>query len=216
MFAFNSPLYAITPDLVDTRQLLALSEAALSAGVTLLQYRDKISLMAEKLTRARALVTLCHLYRARLIINDDVVLAIASGADGVHLGMDDDSIRDAHRLLPTNTIIGASCYNDLALAQQALADGASYVAFGACFDSPTKPAARRVTAEQLTAFRKALGPDTPICGIGGITLGNVAQLYGKVDAVALISELFGSTEHPASPEHVQERVRQFTAEPISA
>lgn len=216
VFAFNSPLYAVTPDLVDTRQLLALTEAALAAGVTLLQYRDKISPMAEKLTRSRALVSLCRQHRARLIINDDVVLAIASGADGVHLGGGDGSIRDARRLLPTNTIIGASCYNDLALAQQALADGASYVAFGACFASPTKPAARLVTDEQLKTFRTALGADTPICGIGGITLGNVAQLNGKVDAVALISELFGSADQPASPEHVQERVRQFMAEPIAA
>lgn len=148
--------------------------------------------MPEKLYRARTLVSLCHQHGARLIINDDVVLAVACGADGVHLGGEDGSIRDARRLLPPSMLIGASCYNDLALAQQALAEGASYVAFGACFDSPTKPAARRVSPGQLGAFRKALGPSVPICGIGGITRENVAQLDGKVNAIALISELFGS------------------------
>ena len=215
-FTFSSPLYAITPDLANTPQWLALAEAALDAGARLLQYRDKTSPLAERLTRARALTALCHRYQARLIVNDDVVLAVACGADGVHLGGTDGSVRDARRLLPAHMIIGASCYNDLDLARQALADGASYVAFGACFDSPTKPAARHVSAEQLTAFRAALGPGVAICGIGGITLDNVAQLDGKVDAVALISELFGTTEHPATPEHVRDRVRQFIAEPLAA
>lgn len=216
MFTFPGPLYAITPDVVETPRLLALTEAALSAGVLLVQYRDKSSPMAKKLQRARALTALCHQYGAKVIINDDVVLAVACGADGVHLGGTDGSVHDARRLLPAGMIIGASCYNELVLAEQALADGASYVAFGACFDSPTKPAARRVTAAQLAHFRAALGPGVPICGIGGITHDNAAQLTGKVDAVALISELFGTPDQPATPEHVRERVQQFLAEPATA
>ena len=216
MFTFTGPLYAITPDLADTPHLLALADAALEAGVTIMQYRDKISAMPERLIRARALVAHSHRYGAKLIVNDDVVLAVACGADGVHLGSTDGSIRDARRLLPPDTIIGASCYNDLALAQQAIKDGASYVAFGACFDSPTKPAARRVSAKELAAFRTVLGPSVPICGIGGITLDNVDTLAGNVDAVALISELFGTPDTPATPEHVGNRVRQFMAQPLAA
>lgn len=216
MFTFPGRLYAITPDFVETPRLLALADAALGTGVSMLQYRDKISRMPEKLVRARALAPLCRQHGAKFIVNDDVVLAVACGADGVHLGGTDGSIRDARRLLPPGTIIGASCYNDLALAQQALADGASYVAFGACFDSPTKPAARRVSLEQLAAFRQMLGGQVAICGIGGITRDNVAQLEGKVDAVALISELFGTPDQPATPEHVRHRVRQFMAEPATA
>jgi len=215
-FLFDSPLYAITPDRADDPQLLSLAEAALEAGATLLQYRDKISPPAQRLMRARALRALCHQYQARLIVNDDLVLAVACGADGVHLGGTDGSIRDARRLLPPDMIIGASCYNELGLAEKALADGASYVAFGACFDSPTKPAARHVSLEQLTAFRQALGDQVAICGIGGITRDNVAQLDGKVNAVALISELFGTPDQPATPEHVRHRVQQFMAEPATA
>lgn len=216
VFTFPGLLYAITPDLVEIPRLLTLVEAALGAGVSMLQYRDKISPMAEKLVRARTLAALCHRQGAKLIVNDDVVLAVASGADGVHLGGGDGSIRDARRLLPPGTIIGASCYNDLALAQQAIAEGASYVAFGACFDSPTKPAAHHVSLEQLAAFRQALGDQVAICGIGGITRDNVIQLDGKVDAVALISELFGTPDQPATPEHVRHQVQQFMAEAATA
>ena len=215
-FLFDSPLYAITPDLADDPQLLSLAEAALEAGATLLQYRDKISPPAQRVVRARALRALCHQYQARLIVNDDLVLAVACGADGVHLGGTDGSIRDARRLLPPDMIIGASCYNELGLAEKALADGASYVAFGACFDSPTKPAARKVSLQQLADFRQALGDEVAICGIGGITLDNVEALEGKVNAVALISELFGTPNTPATPEHVRDRVRQFMAEPLAA
>lgn len=212
MFSFASPLYAITPDLADTRCLLEMLRTVLSSGVRLVQYRDKISPMAEKLQRARAINALCRAHEADLIINDDVVLAMEIGAAGVHLGATDGSIRDARRLMPPNTIIGASCYNDLALARQALQDGASYVAFGACFDSPTKPAARRVTLPELRAFRQALGPSVAICGIGGITRDNIASLSGAVDAVALISELFGSTGQPASPAAIRQCVHLFLGE----
>lgn len=181
----------------------------------LIQYRDKLGTMPQKLQRARCLNQLCQAHGAQLIINDDIVLARACGAAGVHLGGTDGSIHDARRLLPPDTMIGASCYNDLALARQAVADGASYVAFGACFDSPTKPAARRVSTEQLAAFRTALGPDVAICGIGGITLDNVDRLAGHVDAVALISELFGTPDEPTTPEHISNRLRQFMAEPVA-
>jgi thiamine-phosphate pyrophosphorylase len=216
VFRFPGPLYAITPDMTDTHRLLALAEAALEAGVPMLQYRDKNSAMKEKLRRAQALAARCRHYGARFIINDDVVLAVACGADGVHLGGTDGSIPDARRLLPPDTIIGASCYNELALAQSALSAGASYVAFGACFDSPTKPAAHRVTPDQLAAFRVALGGSIPMCGIGGITLNNVSQLGGHVDAVALISELFGTPNNWATAEEIHHKVQQFMAEPVVA
>lgn len=213
MFAFPGTIYAITPDQPDTRLLIAQVRASLESGVKLVQYRDKISTMADKLARGRTLNVLCQRFDTQLIINDDVVLAIETGAAGVHLGGEDGSIRDARRLLPANSIIGASCYNDLRLAQTALADGASYVAFGACFDSPTKPAARRVNPDQLQAFRKALGPNVPICGIGGITHDNLCQINGLVDAVALISEIFGSPLQPSTPEQIKSRLRQLRIEP---
>ena len=213
MFAFPDDLYAITSDQADTQLLMGQVRAALESGVRLIQYRDKISTMADKLTRGRALNRLCQDFDAQLVINDDVVLTLATGAAGVHLGGEDGSIRDARRLLPDNSIIGASCYNDLRLAQNALKEGASYVAFGACYDSPTKPAARRVSLDQLQAFRESLGSDVAICGIGGITCDNIAEISGLVDAVALISEIFGSPDQPTTPEQIHQRLRQLRAEP---
>ena len=213
MFAFPDALYAITPDQADTQLLTGQVRAALESGVRLIQYRDKISTMADKLARGRALNRLCQDFDAQLVINDDVVLTLATGAAGVHLGGEDGSIRDARRLLPDNSIIGASCYNDLRLAQNALKEGASYVAFGACYDSPTKPAARRVSLDQLQAFRESLGSDVAICGIGGITCDNIAEISGLVDAVALISEIFGSPDQPTTPEQIHQRLRQLRAEP---
>ena len=213
MFAFPDALYAITPDQADTQLMMGQVRAALDSGVRLIQYRDKISTMADKLARGRALNRLCQDFDAQLVINDDVVLTLATGAAGVHLGGDDGSIRDARRLLPDNSIIGASCYNDLQLAQNALKEGASYVAFGACYDSPTKPAARRVSLDQLQAFRESLGADVAICGIGGITCDNIAEISGLVDAVALISEIFGSPDQPTTPEQIHQRLRQLRAEP---
>lgn len=213
MFAFPGTIYAITPDQPDTRLLMAQVRAALESGVKLVQYRDKISTMADKLSRARALNRLCQDHSAQLIINDDVVLAMETQAAGVHLGGDDGSIRDARRLLPAQSIIGASCYNDVQLAHDALADGASYVAFGACFDSPTKPAARRVSPDQLQAFRETLCSNVPICGIGGITHDNLCQLKGLVDAVALISEIFGSPMQHSTPEQIKNRLQQLRVEP---
>ncbi len=214
MFAFPSVLYAITPDQADTQLLYSQVRAVLESGVRLVQYRDKISSMSEKLVRSRLLNRLCRDFDAQLIINDDVVLAVASGAAGVHLGGTDGSIRDARRLLPANSIIGASCYNQLNLAQAALAEGASYVAFGACFTSPTKPAAARVSLDQLQSFRESLGPKTAICGIGGITCDNISEISGLVDAVALISEVFGSPSQPYSPEQIKRRIEQLRAEPL--
>jgi len=213
VFAFPDALYAITPDQADTQLMMGQVRAALDSGVRLIQYRDKISTMADKLARGRALNRLCQDFDAQLVINDDVVLTLATGAAGVHLGGDDGSIRDARRLLPDNSIIGASCYNDLQLAQNALKEGASYVAFGACYDSPTKPAARRVSLDQLQAFRESLGADVAICGIGGITCDNIAEISGLVDAVALISEIFGSPDQPTTPEQIHQRLRQLRAEP---
>ncbi len=209
MFTFPDGLYAITPDQADTQLLVGQARAALESGVRLLQYRDKISTMAEKLARGRALNRLCQDFNAQLIINDDVVLTLATGAAGVHLGGEDGSIREARRLLPAHSIIGASCYNDLKLAETALHEGASYVAFGACFDSPTKPAARRISLDQLQAFRESLGSHVAICGIGGITCDNIAEISGLVDAVALISEVFGSPDRPATPEQIHQRLNQL-------
>jgi thiamine-phosphate pyrophosphorylase len=182
-------LYAITPDMADTAALLAKVEQALKAGVALLQYRNKIISKDKRLLQARELAPLARGYGVPFIVNDDVEIAASVGANGVHLGKEDGDLATARAKL-AGKILGASCYADLEAAKAAIRAGASYVAFGSVFPSPTKPDAVRAP---LSLFQSNLG--VPLCAIGGITLGNAAQLIAAgADLLAVISDLFDAPD----------------------
>ena len=122
-------------------------------------------------------------------MNDHVALAAELDADGVHVGQYDSAIAEARALLGEQKIIGASCYNRFELAEQAQAAGADYVAFGACYPSPTKPNAPRATLDLFTRAQQSLS--VPVVGIGGITLGNASPLISAgADALAVITDIF--------------------------
>lgn len=178
-------LYAITPDIADTAVLADKVEQALKAGVAMLQYRNKIISKDKRLLQARDLAPLARGYGVPFIINDDVEVALAVGANGVHLGKDDGDLAAARAKLP-GRILGASCYSELEQARAAVRSGASYVAFGSVFPSPTKPDAVRAP---LSLFRSELG--VPLCAIGGITLKNAPELIDAgADLLAVISDVF--------------------------
>lgn len=182
-------LYALTPEQTDGARLLADVGAVLAGGCRWLQFRDKLSPPEERLRRARALLDLCRRHDAGLIVNDDVELALAVGADGVHLGRDDGGIKAARIRLGERAIIGASCYDDFALAQASEAAGADYVAFGAVHPSPTKPAATRAPLTLFAHARQKLA--VPSCAIGGITLENAPEIIAAgADLLAVITDLF--------------------------
>lgn len=186
-------LYAVTPDTSDTARLLAMADAALQGGCRWMQYRDKISSPAERQGRAATLATLCRRHGAQLIINDDIGLAIKVDAAGVHLGRDDGDIASARRRLGPGKIIGASCYGDFASAIDAAAAGADYAAFGAVFPSPTKPEATNVPLALFTRAQAEL--PIPTCAIGGITLGNAADVIRAGAALtAVITDLFDAAD----------------------
>lgn len=186
-------LYAITPNLKDTDELLSKVEQALKGGVAVLQYRNKQADTALRLKQARALRGLTRQYGVLLIINDDVSLALEVEADGVHLGGDDGDLAAARARLPQGMLLGASCYNDLALALSAVASGADYVAFGAVFSSGTKPQARRASLDLLKQARVELS--LPIVAIGGITPSNATSVVATgADCVAVIGALFESDD----------------------
>ncbi|MDN5871428.1 MAG: thiamine phosphate synthase [Nitrococcus sp.] len=189
-------LYALTDSgLQRPRDLLGRVEAVLSGGARLLQYRDK-SAGPRRRQEARRLATLCHAHGAVFIVNDDVELAAAVAADGVHLGRDDLSLEAARGRLGARAIIGVSCYNDLARARSAAAGGADYVAFGRIYPSVTKPGAVQAPLELLRVARGAL--DLPIVAIGGITPENAREVIATgVDAVAVVNGVFGAP-NPAS------------------
>lgn len=200
-----SGLYGITDSTLmpDDDTLLASVEAALRGGMRILQYRNKSTDQNKKLQQACRLNVLCKRYQVPFIINDDIELAASCNADGVHLGVEDDAMSDARIRLCENTIIGISCYGSLERARIMQAKGASYVAFGACFSSPTKPNAPvDVKLGLLHEACKTL--EIPIVAIGGITLNNAPDLVSQgVNMVAVISDLF-------SADNIENRARQYS------
>ena len=187
-----SGLYAITDDsLMPVNEFQSMAEAALSSGVKIIQYRDKSHDADKRLRQANELRILCDRYNAILIINDDIDLTIKSGADGIHIGKDDASINDTRKHLGHNKIIGVSCYNKTSLAEQAIKEGADYIAFGSFFGSTIKPDAPKADSRLISTIKKHY--DTPVCCIGGITSKNCHELLTeKADMLAVISELFSS------------------------
>jgi thiamine-phosphate pyrophosphorylase len=183
-------LYAITPERIDDTRLFDECAAVLAGGCRWLQYRDKRSSPLQRRVRGEALRALCCNHGARFLVNDDVELALALGADGVHLGRTDAALGVARRRLGPQALIGASCYDDLELARAARAAGASYVAFGAVFPSPTKPQAVRAPLDLFARCRAEIG--LPACAIGGIDRVRAPQLLAAgADLLAVITDLFG-------------------------
>lgn len=186
-------LYVITPDSIDTTNLLTMTEEALVGGATIIQYRNKIADAVLLQEQAYLLAQLCRKYQVVFIINDHVDVAMAVDANGVHLGQNDGSIRDARKKLGDEKIIGVSCYNQLNLAIDASQQGADYVAFGAFFASSTKPDAVTASTDLLCKAKQKLF--VPIVTIGGITLTNAAALIDQgCDAIAVSSALFNTQD----------------------
>ncbi len=183
-------IYAITDG--PRADLVATANAALAGGAALIQYRDKSRDGPRRAREARALRDACTRHSVPLIINDDIDLARAIGADGVHLGADDAGVAEARQRLGQAAIIGVSCYGSIERARQLAAAGADYLAFGAFFASPTKPLAPRADPGVLREAR-ALG--LPLVAIGGINADNARLLIDAgADFLAVISAIFGAND----------------------
>lgn len=198
-------LYAITPEDTILPRLSARVEAALQGGVRWVQYRNKNAPPPLRRAQAAEMMRLCHAHDARLIINDDLPLALEICADGVHLGRDDhdgeNDLLAARAALGPGKILGVSCYADFARAETAARAGASYLAFGSLYPSRTKPGA---PAAPLTLLGEARQFGLPIAAIGGITLDNAAQtLAAGADLLAVISDIFDADD-------VTSRARAYT------
>ncbi|WP_455212839.1 thiamine phosphate synthase [Kaarinaea lacus] len=191
-------LYVITPK-IDLRKepqqhkLLHDVELVLAGGARLVQFRDKSPDKKRRFTTACQLLALCNRHGATFIVNDDVELAAASRAHGVHLGGEDSPLAQARRRLGTQAIIGASCYNRLELAVKAQQQGADYVAFGRFFPSRTKPMA--VPADVSLLHQAKIELQLPIVAIGGITAQNGAQLIAAgADMLAVVDAVFSQED----------------------
>ncbi len=168
-------LYAITDEKLITKERFSETiELALQGGARIIQYRDKSNNPQKRFQQATILCSLCEQYQAVSIINDDIELAKAVNADGLHLGRNDISLSKARQILGDKTIIGISCYNNLSLAIKAEENTADYVAFGAMFSSPTKPQATVAGPDIISQAKQQLS--IPVCSIGGITINNIHQI----------------------------------------
>lgn len=193
-------IYAITPSGLDENRLLESVEAVLEAGVATLQLREKGLAHDLWIQRAQSLANLCAKYGAQFVLNDapaDVLSVLVQQGEldeahfAVHVGRDDLSIAQLKGLLGERVRVGVSCYNDWSLAEQATAEGALYVAFGAVYPSSTKPLAVQAP---LSLFGRARANAYNSVAIGGIGLGHLRTLVeAGADAVAVISGLFGAS-----------------------
>lgn len=206
-------LYAITPELPDTNELIGRVRQAIAGGANVVQYRSKQTAPDIVRTQALALRELTGTTGTLFIVNDDSDLALSVGADGVHIGRDDadvnaiSRIRQEYANRPAHNrskrfMVGVSCYNEMTRAQTAVAAGADYIAFGSFFPSPTKPQALRADAALIRSAKAKF--TVPVVAIGGITIDNAHQLISaNVDAVAVISGLFDADD-------IEQRAREFT------
>ena len=194
-------LYAVTDRAWVGRQTLSEQiEDALRGGVTLVQLREKNLAKEEFVAEAKAVLALCRQYGVPLIINDRLDVALESGADGVHVGIEDAPVSEIRRQAGPDFIIGATA-KTVAQAQAAEAAGADYLGVGAVFPSPTKQNAIRITAEELRTICASVA--IPAVAIGGITRENLGELRGcGMAGIAVVSAIF-------SAEDIQAAVREL-------
>ena len=196
-------LYLITNDDPLEVLLAKLEGAFANGGVAVLQYRHKKVAKEDQIYEVEYMKALCAEYKVPFVINDDLELAVKYGV-GVHLGQDDGSIVEAVARLPKKVLIGRSCNNSLELAEQAIADGANYVAFGAIYATDTKPEAGNIGLETLQLAKAKL--NVPICAIGGLTVEN-SQLVieSGADLCAVVSDILGRPMN-----HIPERIDEWS------
>ena len=204
-------LYAVTDQAwVGKQALVEQIEDALKGGTTIVQLREKKLDVDSFVEEAIQVRDLCHKYNVPLIINDNVEVALKSGADGVHVGIEDAPVAEIRKRVPADFIIGATC-KTVEQAKIAEAAGADYMGVGAVFPSPTKTNAVRITNDQLREIVSSVS--IPAVAIGGISYDNVCEIKGSsVSGVAVVSAIFGAEDIEKATALLKERVKAVVAE----
>ena len=186
-------LYAVTDrSWTGQQSLYEQIEEALKGGVTMVQLREKQLSEDELVAEAIQIKELCHRYEVPLIINDNVDAALKSGADGVHVGIEDAPVSEIRRRAGDDFIIGATA-KTTEQAKAAEAAGADYLGVGAVFPSPTKKNAIRITPQDLREICGSVA--IPAVAIGGITGDNVSEIKGGgMAGVAVVSAIFAAQD----------------------
>ena len=191
--AKNLLLYAVGgSNGTEKNKFFADLESALKGGITCFQLREKHISFDEFLAEAKEVKKLCAKYSIPLIINDNIEIALQSGAAGVHVGQDDMNIAEARKIAGARLVIGVSAHNveEALLAEK---NGADYLGSGAVFGSQTKSNVHTLPLETLKNICTSV--KIPVVAIGGISKDNISLLAGSgIDGVALVSAIFGSTD----------------------
>jgi len=186
-------LYAVTDRAwLHGRMLADCVRQAIEGGATFVQLREKEAPFDEVVELGRELAAICHEAGVPFVIDDDAEVAIACGADGVHVGQDDMACAKARELLGPDAIVGVSAQT-VEQALQAQTDGADYLGVGALIPTPTKPDAVDVTCEELRAICDAV--DIPVVGIGGLNANTIPAIAGYgADGAAVVSAIFAADD----------------------
>ena len=201
-------LYVITDRRnLDKKMFFEKIEEALQGGVTILQLREKELDEDSFINEAIEVKNICRKHGVPLIINDNVNVALKSGADGVHVGIEDMPIDEIRRTVPDSFIIGATC-KTVEQAQSAERLGADYMGVGAVFPSPTKKNAVRITREQLKEICASVS--IPAVAIGGISLENVDELKGGgMSGIAVVSAVFSADDIQKAASLLKEKAKSL-------
>lgn len=198
-------LYAITDEkCTGDRDLAQLVEEAILGGATCIQLREKNISDDELTEKAVKLKKVCNACGVPLIINDNYEVALRSGADGVHVGIEDAPVSEIRRIAGKDFIIGATA-KTVEQAKRAQAEGADYIGVGAVFPSPTKKNAIRITQEQLREICSSV--DIPAVAIGGISLENVKEIGDCGQAgIAVVSAVFAADDVRSAAEALRKKL----------
>ena len=203
-------LYAVTDrHWLEGRKLIDVVKESLDGGVTMVQLREKTLEEGKFLEEARELQALCRERHIPFIVNDNVDIAKAMDADGVHVGQDDMEAMDVRAKLGPDKIIGVSAQT-VAQALQAEAHGADYLGVGAVFPTGSKADAKEVEWDVLREICQAVS--IPVVAIGGITQENVTELAGTgICGVAVISAIYAQEDIPAAAKNLKNTVKEMIA-----
>ena len=186
-------LYAVTDRAwTGNKTLYEQIKEALENGVTCVQLREKNLDEASFIEEAKKISVLCRQYNIPFIVNDNVNVAIASNADGIHIGQEDMGLKDVREIVGENMIIGISAHT-VEEAKFAQENGADYIGIGAVFETSTKNDVDVILYEKVKSICDAV--DMPKVAIGGINAENILKLKGSgIDGVAVVSAIFGAKD----------------------
>jgi thiamine-phosphate pyrophosphorylase len=191
---------------LDFKGEVDVARKVIKGGVKVIQLRDKQRSRGDLLTLARGLSDLCHRTNTLFIVNDYLDIALASDADGIHIGQDDLPLAAIRKQLPVDRIVGISAAT-VALARKAESEGADYVAVGSLYSSPTKPKAKVIGLKRLSAIRKAIS--IPIVAIGGINRQNIGDVMAAgADAAAVISAVLNEEDRESAARQLVKEIEK--------